>query len=87
MIDGLLFFIQLMILRVLQPIFQRLVINYFGAENQTTRDEALIYAGGLVVVTLCVVLLMHHTILRAQRVGMRIRVACCSLVYRKVSGL
>lgn len=86
-VDGILCFVQLIILNTLQPIFQRLVTNYFSVKNEISRNEALIYAGGLVLVTLGIVFLMHHFVLRSQQVGMRIRVACCSLIYRKVNKL
>lgn len=87
-IDGVLCFLQLMLFRILQPIFQRFVINYFGTEeNQTTRNEALISAGGLTLATFGVVLTIHHGRLRSMRVGMRVKAACCSLIYRKVNKL
>lgn len=85
---GVLILIQALVLRTLQPIFQGLVIKYFNGDDTKevpTRDEVLCYAAGLILTTLGITFIMHHSNLGAQQIGMRIRIACCSLVYRKVS--
>ncbi|XP_046598085.1 ATP-binding cassette sub-family C member 4-like isoform X1 [Neodiprion lecontei] len=85
LVQGLLLFAQLMVLRVLQPILQGWLIDYFNqAEDQITQNDALLYSVYLVVVTLSVVFVTHHTDFRNRQTGMRARVACCSLIYRKV---
>nr|XP_046485764.1 ATP-binding cassette subfamily C member 4-like isoform X3 [Neodiprion pinetum] len=85
LVQGLLLFAQLMVLRVLQPILQGWIIDYFNqAEDQITQNDALLYSVYLVVVTLSVVFVTHHTDFRNRQTGMRARVACCSLIYRKV---
>ncbi|XP_046429218.1 ATP-binding cassette subfamily C member 4-like isoform X3 [Neodiprion fabricii] len=85
LVQGLLLFAQLMVLRVLQPILQGWIIDYFNqAEEQITQNDALLYSVYLVVVTLSVVFVTHHTDFRNRQTGMRARVACCSLIYRKV---
>lgn len=71
----------------MQPVFQGWVINYFDVNlglKKTTRNEAFLSATGLVLSTLAVVFIMHHMNLSSQRIGMRVRVACSSLIYRKV---
>ncbi|XP_046746878.1 ATP-binding cassette sub-family C member 4-like isoform X1 [Diprion similis] len=85
LMQGLLLFGELMILRILQPILQGWIINYFNqVERETTRNEVLLYALYLVIVTLGIIFIIHHTNLRTQQTGMCARVACCSLIYRKV---
>ncbi|XP_046428414.1 ATP-binding cassette sub-family C member 4-like [Neodiprion fabricii] len=85
MLQGLLFFIQLMGLRIIQPTLQGWVIRYFDhSEDSITKDQVLIYAACLILVTLGVVFITHHTTLATQQIGMRVRVACCSMIYRKV---
>ncbi|XP_043284009.1 probable multidrug resistance-associated protein lethal(2)03659 isoform X2 [Venturia canescens] len=64
-----------------------LVVRYFSGDETSevpTRTEVLCYAGGLVLASLGVTFIMHHTNLCAQQIGMRVRVACCSLIYRKL---
>ena len=51
-----------------------------------SQKEAYLFAGG---VSLCAVLLalFHHPYFyEVQRVGMWLRISCCSLIYKKVSG-
>lgn len=71
-------------LRIIQPIFLGLLIGYFNEETTTTQKEAFLYA---LAVCLCSVmssfLMTPFTFLR-QCYGMRVRIACTSLVYDKV---
>ncbi|CAD6222001.1 GSCOCT00005267001.2-RA-CDS [Cotesia congregata] len=82
---GLLLLFQTVILRSVQPIFQAQVISFFdsGDKNSTTRNETLGYATALIATTLGVTFIMHHTNVDSQQIGMRIRIACSSLIYRK----
>ncbi|XP_024943405.1 probable multidrug resistance-associated protein lethal(2)03659 isoform X1 [Cephus cinctus] len=82
MLYGLLLVIQNVVLRTMQPIMQGLVIDYFS-DNGTTKAEVTLYATGLILITVGITFLLHHTNLGSQEIGMRIRIACCSLVYRK----
>ena len=71
--------------KVAQPLFLGGLIRYFAAESTVTRQEAYLYAGG---VSLCAVLLAvaHHPYFyEQQRIGMWLRISCCSLIYKKVS--
>lgn len=38
----------------------------------------------LIVLTICGCLLIHHYDLRQRLVGAQMRIACCSMIYRKV---
>ncbi|XP_043261450.1 uncharacterized protein LOC122402590 [Colletes gigas] len=84
---GLLTFLQYAVLAVLQPILQSWIIGYFKIDegtNTTTKTEALIYAGCLVICIMVIVFIMHHADLMSQQVGMRLRIACSSLIYSKI---
>ncbi|XP_057334272.1 ATP-binding cassette sub-family C member 4-like [Microplitis mediator] len=48
-----------------------------------TQKEVLSWAAALITVTLSSIFIMQHTHFFGQILGMRIRVACCSLIYRK----
>lgn len=81
-------FLEITVLRTLQPIIQSAIISYFNRdENRMTQNQVLGYASSLVIVTLFMIFLCHHSFFRRAEIGMCVRVACCSLIYRKVSGL
>ncbi|XP_046622405.1 ATP-binding cassette sub-family C member 4-like isoform X3 [Neodiprion virginianus] len=85
MILGLFIFFRFAFLHVAGPILQGWIIEYFDeVACGISRTKGLIYAGLLVLVIFLDILIMHHTDLRTQQIGMRVRVACCSLIYRKV---
>ncbi|XP_046426050.1 ATP-binding cassette subfamily C member 4-like isoform X4 [Neodiprion fabricii] len=85
MILGLFIFFRFAFLHVAGPILQGWIIEYFDEVGcGISRTKGLIYAGLLVLVIFLDILIMHHTDLRTQQIGMRVRVACCSLIYRKV---
>ncbi|XP_011149209.1 multidrug resistance-associated protein 4-like [Harpegnathos saltator] len=87
-IAGIFLTIQVVILRVMQPILQGWIIKYFngkpGAPDSVNRDEALIYTICLVLSLAITVIIMHNMYLMTQQIGMRVRVACSSLIYRKL---
>lgn len=85
MIQGLLLFVKSTTLQLLLPELQSLIVSYFNPGRALmTRSQVLIYTGLLVVVTFLIILITHHTTLRMRRIGMCVRVACCSMIYRKV---
>ncbi|XP_042110943.1 ATP-binding cassette sub-family C member 4-like isoform X2 [Ovis aries] len=73
--------------RVVQPIFLGKIINY--VENSNRTDSAALqgaygYAAGLSACVLVWAVLHHLYFYHIQRVGMRLRVAVCHMIYRKV---
>nr|CAD7398177.1 unnamed protein product [Timema poppensis] len=79
------FFIELLV-RMTQPYFLGQLLTYFQPGSETTKETAYLYAGALAA---CVFLnvFTQHFILQAFHLGMRIRVAFCSLLYRKILSL
>nr|CAD7434431.1 unnamed protein product [Timema monikensis] len=70
-------------LRITTPIFLASLISYFNPESTYTKSDAYMYAAALITCSLTSALCAHNTSFGNQVVGMKIRVACCSLVYRK----
>ncbi|XP_027412883.1 multidrug resistance-associated protein 4-like [Bos indicus x Bos taurus] len=73
--------------RVVQPIFLGKMISY--VENYDPTDSAALheaygYAAGLSTCALLWAVLHHLYFYHMQRVGMRLRVAVCHMIYRKV---
>jgi hypothetical protein len=60
------------------------VINYFTPGSGMAKNEARIYGGAMIATIFIRLAFDHHYNLLTFKVGMRMRVACCSLVYRKV---
>lgn len=70
--------------RVLQPFTLGLLIEYFEPGSQTAKSHAYAFACSLVLLTFLHSLLKHHIDLATLEIGMRLRIACSSLIYRKV---
>ncbi|KAJ8983675.1 hypothetical protein NQ317_003463 [Molorchus minor] len=70
--------------RLSQPLLITQFLKYYeSGQSEVTEEEAKMYGALIVVDTLFIVLCSHHYILRAMHLGMKIRVAICSLIYRK----
>ncbi|KAI4464485.1 atp-binding cassette sub-family c [Holotrichia oblita] len=71
-------------IRMIQPIALGQLILYY-TPNQTTisKDEAYMYAGAVVLCSLIYVFIIHPYMMGIVHLGMKLRVACCSLIYRK----
>nr|CAD7423120.1 unnamed protein product [Timema monikensis] len=82
--SGILTFLVSMGSRVAQPLLLGKVIEYFTPNSTMAIEEAYMYGAGMIVNVYLMVIMDHHYNLSAAAVGMRIRIACCSLIYRKV---
>ncbi|KAJ8931068.1 hypothetical protein NQ314_016097, partial [Rhamnusium bicolor] len=72
-------------LRTLHPIILAEYIQYYNASTKEKGPEVgWLLAGGVILISFLNVLIYHHCCLACQRIGMRVRIACCSLVYRKL---
>lgn len=77
--------------RVSVPLCLGGMITYFAevrtAENgeaAASKELAYYYATGIVFFTVVPVLVFHPFILYIFQMGIKIRVGCCSLIYKKV---
>lgn len=76
------------VIKVIQPVFLGKIIQYFenyDPQNKKALYEALGYAAALSFCTLGLAVLHHLYFYYVQRVGMKIRVAMCHMIYKKVS--
>ncbi|XP_053595825.1 ATP-binding cassette sub-family C member 4-like isoform X2 [Microplitis demolitor] len=73
-------------LRNLQPYIMDWIIEYFEIEtaDKTTQNDVLIYATALIVTIIAISFIVHHINCLSQILGIEIRVACCSLIYKKI---
>lgn len=70
--------------RIAQPLCLGGLVSYFAPGQDTIgKTEAYYYAAGIVLCSFVPVAVFHHFILYIFQIGMAIRVACCSLLYKK----
>ncbi|GLG99906.1 Uncharacterized protein GBIM_06279 [Gryllus bimaculatus] len=80
---GILVFITDIVLRLAQPLLLGGLLSYFELDSAVPRRDAYLYAGGIVLSAVLNALCSNHYLMRAALTGMRVRVACCALIYRK----
>ncbi|CRK98089.1 CLUMA_CG011457, isoform A [Clunio marinus] len=80
---GFMQFFNDIVLRLSQPLFLGWLLKYFSPDSQTTRDEAFIYAGILVALSAISAITINQFLLSSFTNGMKVRLATCSLIYRK----
>ncbi|XP_015127759.1 multidrug resistance-associated protein 4 [Diachasma alloeum] len=69
---------------VLQPYVLGLLISYFAAASTITRGEAYAYASLVIMMSAVMAVTDHHSQMGQLEMGMRLRIASSSLVYRKI---
>ncbi|XP_076648329.1 ATP-binding cassette sub-family C member 4 [Halictus rubicundus] len=80
---GLMQIVNEFVLRLGTPILLGGLLRYFKKNTTETYETALLYAGGICIATLINVVLFNQAIFGAFHVGAKIRIAACSVVYRK----
>lgn len=77
---------QIIFYRTMEPIVLATYIHYFDKPAKEAGPEmGWLLGTGVVAIALTNVIILHRCSLGCQRIGMRVRIACCSLIYRKVS--
>ncbi|XP_023246264.1 multidrug resistance-associated protein 4 isoform X2 [Copidosoma floridanum] len=74
-------------LKIFQPTLLGLLMSYFRPATTTTTGQAYAYAAALVVSLVLQAMFVRHGYFGLNRIGMRARIACSSLVYRKITRL
>ncbi|CAG9863420.1 unnamed protein product [Phyllotreta striolata] len=83
--SGIVLFIQFTVLRMLQPFVLAEYINYYNKiAPKKPAEIGWALAVGVVLMAFINVIITHSTNLGTQRIGMRVRIAICSLIYRKL---
>ncbi|KAM8873018.1 ATP-binding cassette sub-family C member 4 [Synchiropus picturatus] len=74
------------VIKVVQPVILGQIIRYFESydpNNMTALYQTLGYAAGMSLCTIGLAVLHHLYFYHVQRVGMKIRVAMCHMIYKK----
>lgn len=82
LLSGLVFFLIEFAVRMTQPIFLMGLISYYSTTNGNIQN-AYFYAGGVILCSLLNVMVLHPFMLGLLHLGMKMRVAAISLIYRK----
>lgn len=70
--------------RIIQTLALGELIEYFTIDsNAKSIQDAYLYASVIAATCLINVLIAHNYFLNLQHIGMKMRVACCTLIYRK----
>ncbi|CAG9768844.1 unnamed protein product [Ceutorhynchus assimilis] len=83
---GAFVFIQSVVIRMLIPIFLAYYIKFYDDPKESFKhiERGWLLGGAVVGLTLLKVILEHYCNMGLQRIGMRVRVSACSLIYRKL---
>lgn len=73
--------------RLAQPVFLGKLVEFYSPDEREKDDftYAYVYAGLVVLCSALNVFVVHPYMMAILHMGMKFRVACCSLIYRKVS--
>lgn len=71
------------IIRILQPVLMGFLINYFRCGSTVPTLHAYMYAAAVSGCAATFALVHHIYIYRIQRIGLWVKVACSSLMYKK----
>ncbi|XP_056634781.1 putative uncharacterized protein DDB_G0282133 [Diorhabda sublineata] len=86
-IYGFMWFYTNVIIVCLRPIILAELIKLFADKNVADNYEIYVYSVALIIVSFLSTITLHHVIFAMQAIGMRVRIATSSLVYRKVTRL
>lgn len=69
-----------------QPLFIGGILSFFNVDDCAKSDlaHAYVYAFGLMLNMLITTILYHSTQIEMLHIGMKMRVACCSAIFKKV---
>lgn len=61
-------------------------VLYYWSPDQPAiqKDEAFLFAACLIIVSFIIITILHPYQMAVVHIGMKMRISCCSLLYRKV---
>ncbi|XP_052900938.1 ATP-binding cassette sub-family C member 4-like [Anopheles moucheti] len=80
---GFITIINDIVIRLAQPIFLGWLLLYFRKDSEVTRESAFLYAGAIVLLNALSVITINQYVLGSFQNGMKVRIAVCSVIYRK----
>lgn len=84
LVMGILCFISDIVVRLILPYQLEGLLSYYSKNSNVSRDDALKYGTAIFIITISFGISVLHYFYFAFYYGARLRVAVCSLIYRKV---
>ncbi|XP_071488858.1 ATP-binding cassette sub-family C member 4-like [Diadema antillarum] len=81
--SGMIVFAEECIFKLLQPILLSILVTYFSPDPGITTLQAYLCAFGMAVCGACATIMHHPYFFNMQRLGMQIRIATSTLIFRK----
>ncbi|OAD54195.1 hypothetical protein WN48_08258 [Eufriesea mexicana] len=78
-----LFFLEFVI-RIMQPFLLAKLLRYFSGSRKDWTNDIYYYAAAFCFLPLLDAMILHWALQNLMHVGMKVRVACCTLIYRKI---
>ena len=72
-----------MLFKVTTPILLGGIVKYYANPERSNISEAYLYSGGIIACSFFAVMTQHALMLTNLTCGMKVRVAACSMIYRK----
>ncbi|KAI8429874.1 hypothetical protein MSG28_000366 [Choristoneura fumiferana] len=82
--SGVMFFVQAIFLKPFQPVALSMMLTYWEPGSDMSYQQAVYCASAVIIMSLLIAFLNHHGAYSTQQFGMKVRIAACSLIYRKV---
>ncbi|XP_033333867.2 putative multidrug resistance-associated protein lethal(2)03659 [Megalopta genalis] len=77
-------FLQEFVLRIIQPFLLARLLRYFSGNKKTWTTDMYYYTTAFCLVPFLDGVVTHWALQTLMHVGMKIRIACCTLIYRKI---
>ncbi|XP_023934404.2 ATP-binding cassette sub-family C member 4 isoform X1 [Bicyclus anynana] len=82
--SGVMFMIHALLLKPFQPVALSMLLWYWEPGSNMTYQQAVYCASTVIILSLLIAFIYHHGTYSTQQFGMKVRIAACSLIYRKV---
>lgn len=82
---GILCLMNDVIIRIVQPQLLRQFLLYFKSNSNISHSNAILFASGMVILNGLGALIINQLFMTGYHNGMKVRIAICSLIYRKVT--
>ncbi|CAK9805268.1 Probable multidrug resistance-associated protein lethal(2)03659 [Anthophora plagiata] len=71
-------------IRIVQPFLLARLLRYFSGDRKDWNSDISYYAAAFFFMPLIDAVILHWSLQNLMHVGMKVRVACCTLIYRKI---
>lgn len=68
----------------MHPFLLARLLRYFSGNRKDWSNDIQYYAAGFCILPLIDIIILHWALQNLMHVGMKVRVACCTLIYRKI---